>query len=149
MRPLTEAERRKSVAAKQAANAVIRPQRRRLAAEIEKFGEVYGYDWQLRKQAQLERLQLVTGLPVEVMSFEGDIVILDYEKLRCLTRRLKYKDWTKQFFLTQGALVCRYQHRWDPGRNGFFELYELPAYQRELLHDLPMVPLAELGGGNL
>lgn len=141
MRPLTEAERRKSVAAKQAANVVIRAERRKLAAEIEWMQRRALSGWQY-KEKELNRLQPVTGLPV-LLSSGDKVVCVDYEKLRKLISKLKPQDWSREFSLTQGAIGCRYENRWAPDRRGRFELYELPQHQRMLLHDLPVI---ELGG---
>ncbi|BFH14527.1 hypothetical protein J6TS7_44660 [Paenibacillus dendritiformis] len=92
------------------------------------------------KQLLSKRLE-VKGLPA-IVSLDGVEITLNYELLYRLIRRLKNRHWNMKIERISGspALVVTHLANWGQDK-GFFELYNLPSHQMELLYDLPVIEI--------
>ncbi|KZS48106.1 hypothetical protein AWU65_20330 [Paenibacillus glucanolyticus] len=120
MRPLTLDEKALSKAAKQRANKQLQAQRRKIGV----------------------RIRDVKGEPV-ILEIEGRSITLNYEMLRRFIRSLKNRHWNMSLDISTGSSVLVISHHidlWSKDR-GYIELYDLPAYQKELLTELPVIEI--------
>ncbi|WP_438435430.1 hypothetical protein [Gorillibacterium sp. sgz500922] len=118
MRSLTADEKALSLAAKKRANA-----------ELAKWRK--GMLW-----SQQEKVRDVKGLPVTLRGRND--VILDFELLSRLIRTLKRRPITLR--IEPGRLTIDFGGQTE----GQIRLFDLPAYQRERLSDLPVIEMEEL-----
>ena len=138
LRELTDEELEKIKKAKDAANVIIKMQRRGLMAKIKLNEEAFHIHQVELLAKQLELLTLITGRPV-IVKIGYDVIYLNYDLLKKYERSLDkgnfYSQWTK---IEGKNLITRYEKH---GQSGTVELLELPAHQVDLLDGLLIVEL--------
>jgi len=120
MRPLTAEEKARSKEARKWANKVLSKRRRTSG----------------------ERILDVKGQPV-VLKINDLEITIDYELFQKYIRKLKNRRWIMHIEKTirkRSLIINHYVDVMSKDR-GAVELYELPAYQRELLKNLPIVEI--------
>ncbi len=140
MRPLTSEEKARCTNARKRANKALREQRRAIGVKLRdlpessRIGEVLLFEF--------ESIRDIKGYPVTV-SLNGNEMVLNYELLRCFDRSLKNRIKSIKIVWRDNCPVLLIDHhtRYWSKDVGSIELYELPAYQRELLTDLPIVEI--------
>ena len=141
LRKLTDEEVEQIKKSKDAANKVIKNQRKKLQAGIkerEKHRTSFK-DVKLRSLIkQLEHLNTVTGHPVIIKV--GDVSLyMNYDLLKKFERSLDKNNLHQcSSIFTTDTLIIRYGKH---GQSGTVEVYGLPAYQVELLTGLPTIDL--------
>jgi len=137
VRKLTDEEKAKIKAAKQAANDTIKAKRKTIQAQIKELEKATPFSkTQILKslEDQLDELQLITGHPAHI-SIDGDSVCLNYDMVKKL-------DWSlrrvSRNMRVRPGLSLTFEYP-----TGMVELYELPAYQVKLLSnlDLPVIEI--------
>lgn len=120
MRPLTAEEKARSKEARKWANKVLSKRRRTSG----------------------ERLLDVKGLPA-VLKINDQEITMDYELFHRMIRKLKKRHWTMKMIQSPGgrSLIITHYAEVTGKDRGTVEFYELPAFQRELLKDLPIVAI--------
>ena len=143
VRKLTDKDKALIRKAKRKANDEIRKERKILLARarnLEKQAGSYGRTVELRDlDNKLEQLQYITGNPAQV-AVRDNIICLEYGTLAKLGRSLTRSGYQScVMYVTNTAagksLVVEY-------RAGAIELFEMPSYQVNLLHDLPVIEIA-------
>jgi hypothetical protein len=140
IRPLTNEEAAKIKKAKQAANEVLKEQRKDLTKEINNLRKVpgsYGKKATLDDlEQQLKKLQAITGNPV-IFSMNGNTMCIDYELLKKLNKSLDPRRFSRKIGIEKKQLTIEYWR--NQHHKGTITLYELPLYQ--LLNGLPTVKI--------
>jgi len=143
LRKLTDEEIERIKKSKDAANKVIKNQRKKLQAEIkerEKHRPSFK-DIKLRSlMKQLEYLNTVTGHPV-IVKVEDVSLYVNYDLLKKFERSLDKSNLHQcSSIFTTDTLIINYGKH---GQIGTIEVYGLPAYQVELLTGLPTIDFKE------
>ena len=142
LRQLTDEETVKIKKSKDAANKIIKEQRKKLVKEIKGYRSYnpYAVDLKLRSLEQkLEKMQPVIGHPA-IVNLEGMSVYVDYDILNKFGRSLdKSGFWSHTTKIEGASLIIRYSKH---GQSGGVELF-IPAYQAELLEGLPSIDIWE------
>jgi len=143
LRKLTDEELARIKKAKDTANKAIKARRKKLAEEIKqrhKYRPTFK-DVKLRSLGQqLEKTQPVIGHPV-IITVGDQHLFMNYDLLKKFERSFNRGDlWTNDLKIEGNSLIIKYKN--FPNR-GTVELYELPAYQVELLTGLPSIDLKE------
>lgn len=138
MRPLTPEEKEASSQARKRANQVLSKQRRELEYKIRACTELDVLK-KARLSLQLDSLSTVKGSPV-ILTDGVWTMILDYELFQRMIRSLR-KRHTQVSLRAGGVLEIKHYAGFDSRERGEIELYELPAHQRVLLTNLPVVQM--------
>lgn len=142
LRALTTDEVAQIKTAKHEANQVLTDRRKELSFRIKKLRK-FGHQDVRQLEKERESIRIVTGSPV-VIAVDGDSMFIDYELLKKFDRMLDPRNWQRSFqmkrILGKPILTIQYQKN---KQSGVLELYELPAYQTELLKNLPVVEVSE------
>ncbi|MNV77652.1 hypothetical protein D3C71_1710940 [compost metagenome] len=118
MRPLTVQEKDQSQTSKQRANKALTANRAK-----------HGY-----------AIRLLKGSPC-IVRLDGQDIVLDYELLRGMLRRLKGRRVDMRMRDPFNPyMIILHNDLWGRGK-GEIELKQLPDYQREHLNDLPIIEL--------
>lgn len=140
LRKLTDEELEKIKKAKDAANVIIKMQRRGLMAKIKLNQEAFHIHQVELLNKQLDALKAVIGHPV-IIKVNDLSMCIDLDILKKFAVSFyKGNFWTNDLKIVDKSLVIGYQK--FPNR-GTVELFELPAHQVELLDGLPIMDLKE------
>ncbi|HZK52979.1 MAG TPA: hypothetical protein VFC84_02060 [Desulfosporosinus sp.] len=141
LRKLTDEELEKIKKAKDAANVIIKMQRRGLIAKIKINQKAFRIHQVEILTKDLDALKVVIGHPV-IIKVDDQAIHLDYDLLKKFEHSLdKYNQWTDYPKIEGESLVLRYGGH--HANRGTVELFELPAYQVGLLEGLPIIDLKE------
>lgn len=130
IRPLTDPELERIREVKQLANDVLKLQRQEITRQIKKM--LHGAEKELM-QWKRDHIKDITGKPV-IVSLDGEGIGLNYELLQRLNRSLEKRGWHREINIKRNTLTIQYPR-------GIIELNEFPAYQLDVLGDLPVVDL--------
>lgn len=141
IRKLTDEDKTLIRKAKQKANDEIKKERKVLLAHIRKLERKAGYFSRAELRIldnRLETLKPVTGSPV--IAIVGDnSICLKYNTLEKLSRSLRRSGYRGIASIINTDNRKTLHVKYDKGE---FELFELPLYQVNLLHGLPIIEIA-------
>jgi len=141
LRKLTDEESERIKKSKEAANKVIKEQRKKLLTEIKAYQrKALSHQVSLLIK-QLDALILITGHPV-IIKVDDESLCMNYDLLKKFAVSFyKGNFWTTDLKIEGKSLFISYQKH--PNR-GTVELFELPAHQVELLKGLPLIDLKDI-----
>ena len=146
LRKLTDEELEKIKKAKDAANVIIKTQRRGLMAKIKLNEEAFHMHQAEILIKELSDLNAIIGHPM-IIKVEDMSLCLNYDLLRKFEHSLDRNDfWNPDIRIQEKSLIIRYQKL---PNGGTVELFELPSHQVELLNDLPIMDLRDIDFENL
>ena len=141
LRKLTDEELEKIKKAKDAANVIIKMQRRGLMTKIKLNQEAFHIHQVELLNKQLDALKAVIGHPM-IIKVEDESLYLNYYLLNKFERSLDKSDfWNPDIRIQEKSLIIRYEKL---SNGGTVELFELPPYQVELLEGLPIMDLRDI-----
>lgn len=141
LRKLTDEELEKIKKAKDAANVIIKMQRRGLIAKIKLNEKAFHMRQVDSLNMQLSDLNAIIGHPM-IIKVEDASLYLNYDLLSKFERSLDKSDfWNPDIRIQEKSLIIRYEKL---PNGGAVELFELPAYQVELLGGLPTMDLKDI-----